>query len=287
MIVNDAILLPIGFEAADGAPVVFDAHEYAPTEHQELLRWRALIGPLTRHICRVYLPRVQAMMVVSEGIGHLYGGYTPVEPVLVTNAPAFLPLSPRSVDERIRLIHFGGADRQRRLEDMIELMGHLDERFSLELLLVGGERYVRKLKRLARDDPRIRFPAPVPMRKLVEHASAADIGVFLHRGDNPQRRYTLPNKFFEYIQARLAVAIGPSPEMAKIVGRYDCGIVSPTFEPRDLAALLAATDVEQLWRYKQNSDLAAHELNAERNAPLIREVVARALQTGSARAARR
>jgi glycosyl transferase family 1 len=277
VLVNDAILLPVAFAAADGAPVVFDAHEYAPTQREELF-WRAMIGPLTRYICRTYLPKVQGIMVVSEGIGQLYRAYTPVEPVLVTNAPAFASISPRPVGESVKLIHFGGADRQRRLEDLIEVMRHLDERFSLELLLVGNERYVRKLKRLAQDDPRIHFQPPVPMQNLVEVASASDIGIFLHGGSNPQRRYTLPNKLFEFIQARLAIAIGPSPEMAKIVDRYDCGIVSPTFEPRDLAALINVTNTKQLWRYKQNSDLAAKELNAERNAPIIRGVVRRALE---------
>ena len=281
VLVNDAIVLPVAFEAANGAPVVFDAHEYAPTEHEELLRWRVLIGPLTRYICRVYLPKVQAMMVVSPGIARLYVAYTDAPSAVVTNAPAFSPLSPRPVDGRVRLIHFGGADRLRRLEDMIELMKHLDGRFSLDLLLVGDARYIQKLKGLARSDSRISFRDPVPMQKLVEVANDADIGVFLHRGDNPQRRYTLPNKFFEFIQARLAVAIGPSPEMAKIVERYDCGIVAPTFAPRDLAALIAATDAQQLSRYKQNADVAAHEINAERNAPIIREVIARALDRGA------
>jgi glycosyltransferase involved in cell wall biosynthesis len=277
VLANDAIALPIAFEVAHGAPVVFDAHEYAPTEHDELLRWRLLIRPLVRHICRRYLPRVAAMMAVSRGIADLYAREAEVQPAVVTNAPPYSSLSPRPAGDRVRLIHFGGADRLRRLETMIELMAYLDERFSLDLLLVGNQRYVAKLKRLARDDPRIRFLDPVPMQELVRHANEADIGVFVQGGDNPQRRYALPNKFFEYIQARLAVAIGPSPEMAEIVERYACGIVSPTFEPRDLAALLNGLDSEELSRLKQGSDAAARELNAEANAPIVREVVQRAL----------
>ncbi len=277
ILVNDAVLLPAAFEAAAGAPVVFDAHEYAPTQHEELLRFRVLVAPLTRHICRIYLPRVRSMMVVSEGIGQLYGPFTDVQPVAVTNAPPFAAISPRPVDEKIRLIHFGGADPQRRLEKMVELMSFLDDRFTLDLFLFGGERYVRKLKVHARSDPRIEFRKPVPMTELVHTASHADVGVFLYTADNPQRLYTLPNKLFEFIQARLAVAIGPSPEMAKIVRRFECGFVSPTFEPRDLAELLNATGPEQLWQFKLNSDAAARVLNAEQNAPIIRRVVGGAL----------
>src|SRR5215207_8522628 len=32
VIVNDTIVLPVAFSVADGAPVVFDAHEYSPSE---------------------------------------------------------------------------------------------------------------------------------------------------------------------------------------------------------------------------------------------------------------
>jgi glycosyltransferase involved in cell wall biosynthesis len=287
VLVNDGIALPVAFEAAANAPVVFDAHEFAPTEHAELFRWRMLIQPLIRHICAAYLPRVAAMTAVSGGIARLYEQLGSPPPSIVTNAPPFVDLTPTPVERPIRLMHFGGADPLRHLDDMVELMGNLDDGFTLDLLLVGNARYIARLKKLAAGDDRIRFPAPVSMQELVHVANAADVGVFLHRGDNPQRRYTLPNKFFEFIQARLAVAIGPSPEMAKIVRGYECGIVSPTFEPQDLAALLSTTDAQQLWQFKENSDAAARVLNAEQNAPIIRKVIADALGASSRSSAQR
>lgn len=274
---NDAIALPVAFEAAAGAPVVFDAHEFAPTEHEELLRWRLLIQPLVRHICVAYLPRLAAMTAVSNGIAQLYRELGAPQPVVVTNAPPYVDLRPSPLDGPVRLIHFGGADPLRRLDDMIELMCHLGEGFTLDLLLVGNPRYIARLKRLAARDARIHFRAPVPMEELVRVANAADVGVFLHRGDNPQRRYTLPNKFFEFIQARLAVAIGPSPEMAAVVEAYGCGIVAGDFAPATLAAELARAPRDRLTAFKQAADVAAHELNAERNAPVIRRIVAGAL----------
>jgi hypothetical protein len=38
--------------------------------------------------------------------------------------------------------------------------------------------------------------------------------------------------FVEFIQARLAVAVDPSPEMARLVQRYGCGVVAPDFPPK-------------------------------------------------------
>jgi hypothetical protein len=49
-------------------------------------------------------------------------------------------------------------------------------------------------------------------------------------------KYILPNKFFEFIQARLAVAIGPSVEMKRLVKEWDCGIVAANFEAKSMAA---------------------------------------------------
>ena len=73
----------------------------------------------------------------------------------------------------------------------------------------------------------------------------------------------LPNKLFEYIQARLAIAIGPSPEMAKVVREYDCGLVSSDFKPETLADCLNAIDREKIMHYKNNSDIAARKTSYE------------------------
>ena len=41
VVANDIEALPLALEAAKGAPVILDAHEYAPREY-ETLRWRLL-----------------------------------------------------------------------------------------------------------------------------------------------------------------------------------------------------------------------------------------------------
>ena len=66
----------------------------------------------------------------------------------------------------------------------------------------------------------VRVLPALPMRELVKEANAYDIGLYLLGEANANHRAALPNKFFEFIQARLALAIGPSPEMARIVNEY-------------------------------------------------------------------
>ena len=277
VVANDAMGLPLAFESAEGAPVVFDAHEHAPTEHEESLRWRLLVRPIVRLICAEYVPRTAGMTAVSPGIAGFYARDYGVAPVVVRNVPSYQDLDPRPPGENTRLIHFGGADRGRRIERMIDVMRRLDERFTLDLLLVGNDRYVRQLQRRARDLPAVRFLSPVPMDEVVAFGNEYDVGLYLLPPTHANQTFALPNKFFDFIQARLAVAIGPSPEMAALVEKYGCGVAADDFQPETMARLLLALSADELWRYKQAANAAARELCAERELPALRDVVRQAL----------
>src|SRR5205823_126992 len=141
-----------------------------------------------------------------------------VRATVVRNAPPFADLQPSEVHEPIRILHHGAALRGRGLEEMLRVADLLDDRFTLDFVLVEHTPGFRDaLIDRAKDNPRVRFPPPVPMRELVTLANGYDIGLYLLRPSNFNQLHALPNKFFEFIQGRLALAIGPSPEMAHLV----------------------------------------------------------------------
>lgn len=144
-VANDILALPVSLES--GAPVVYDAHEYAPRQSAELLEFRLVLQGLYADLCRRYIPRVNEMTTVSQGIADQYETDTGVRPVLLTNAPPYANLNPKSTaQDRIHLVHHGNASRARRTERMIEMTRHLDSRFDLTMMLVGcTSRYRRKL----------------------------------------------------------------------------------------------------------------------------------------------
>lgn len=280
VLANDLPALPLALNL--GAPVVFDAHEFAPDELSDRLWWRILIAPFFDWQCSHYLPQVAGMTTVGQAIADAYADSYGVEAVVVTNAPPYAALAPTPVHAPIRVVHHGTAQRGRGLEEMLRLADLLDSRFALDFVLSGGEsRFREELVARANRNPRVRFPPPVPMRELVQMANDYDIGVFLLPPNNLNRRYALPNKFFEFIQARLAVAIGPSPEMADIVSRYECGVVASDFSPEALAAELNSLDATGIAALKQASNAAAADLCAERNAePILGAVDAALARTG-------
>jgi glycosyltransferase involved in cell wall biosynthesis len=289
VIVNDTIVLPVAFSVADGAPVIFDAHEYSPSEFDMSWAWRVFVRPRVRWICRQYLTHVSGMTAVSHGIADQYEREFGVSSVIMMNAPRYESLAPTPVGDPIRLIHFGWPDPQRRLEDTLAAMGLLDEQYTLDLFLLVGDAsrtHLKKLKERAGGDPRVRFRDPAPMRDLPRVANAYDIGVFLLPPQHVNQEFTLPNKFFEYIQGRIVPAIGPSPEMARLVREWDCGIVAEDYTPEAFAAAIAGTSRARLAEMKENVDRAAGELCAERNAPIVLDLVARALGEAASSAGR-
>jgi hypothetical protein len=278
VVVNHLFALPLAFEL--GAPVVFDAHEHWTSESAS---WT----PLQRFSMRgahewivdSYVPKTAGMMTVAAGIVRDFERRAAVSPSLVTNAPFYLPLSPSPVSEPIRLLHIGLADERRRLEDTIEAVRSLRERFTLDLVLGRHNQYRRRLESLAASGPGIKILPPVANADLIPFANAYDVGLFLLPAQFPNQVHVLPNKLFDYIQARLAVAIGPSPEMAAIVREWECGVVSDEFTAASFAAALDLLSPVEIARMKSNANRAAAVLTADNNREPVLDLVRRAISS--------
>jgi hypothetical protein len=276
IVANDLTALPIAVRL--GPPVVFDAHEYAPGQFTDVAWWRILVAPYLRWLSRHYIPQAASMTTIGDAIAAAYERDTGIRPAVVTNAPPRAELSPTPVHEPIRILHHGGAHRGRGLEEMIRLGELLDERFTLDFVLVeGSPGYRDKLIHQAKGNPRVRFPTPWPLRELVRGANDYDIGLYSLPPSNLNRRFALPNKFFEFVQARLALAIGPSQEMASLVRRYGCGVIADDFSAESLAAAINGLDASSIAAFKRASHIAAGELSAEANAETLLGAVEDAL----------
>jgi glycosyltransferase involved in cell wall biosynthesis len=222
------------------------------------------------------------MTTVCQGIADTYGKEFGIKPVVITNAADFEDLNPNLLDENkrsIRLIHHGAAGPSRKIENMIKMMDYLDGRFELNLMLIEAwPGYLRRLKRHSKGKPNIHFLPPVPMRTLPRYLNQFDMGVYILEPTSFNFLHTLPNKFFEFIQARLGIAIGPSPEMARIVKEYDLGVVAEDFSPKALAHCLLELNDQKVNYYKLQSHKVAHFMSAEQNRKILLNLVHQVLQ---------
>jgi glycosyltransferase involved in cell wall biosynthesis len=272
VVANDIDTLPLAFKLK-ARKILFDAHEYAPRHFENNKVWKTFFQPFYLALCKKYIPRVNAMLTVGEGLAKEYEKNFGVKPTIITNATRYSEVEPSPVNpERIRLIHHGIINESRRLELIVEMMAELQERFTLDLILMTSDyasaktrSYVKAFIQKAEENPRIRILPSVKSGQVVETIKEYDIGVFLIPPVNFNYANTLPNKLFDFIQARLGIAIGPTPEMASIVNAYGNGVVSPNFEPGTLAAKLNELSTDDIRRFKNQSAIAAQHLNAEKN----------------------
>ena len=276
IITHDLTLMPLACSIqSDTTKIMLDAREYYPRNYDDQWLWRLLTKPVNEYLCKEYLHRCDKIITVSEGLAQEYAREYHVQPEVIMSLPAFRDLAPIPTNgETIRIIHHGNVSFSRRTELMIEMMDYVDERFSLDLmLLVGKGGYWNKIVSMVSRRKNVRIIPPVPMDQIVTFTIQYDIGLFLCPPTNFNLTYTLPNKFFEFIQARLAVAIGPSVEMKKIVEKYGCGIVSKDFAPQSLAQELNSLTAERIMQLKEQSHRAALDLNAEANGRRVKEIV--------------
>ena len=283
VVANDARVLGLAHTVArrSAAPVWADMHEWAPEERTHVWSWRVLVAPFMTHLCRRYLPSSGAVTTVCESIADLYGQHFGVRAEVMRNSSPYLDLRPGPVaGDAVRLVHSGAAIHGRSLETMIDVTRELGPRYSLDLyLLPGGDggRYLQELKDRAATCERIRFRDPVAPGDLPATLNAYDVGVFWIPPTHTNARYTLPNKFFDYVQARLAIAVGPSVEMARLVGRHRLGVVSEGFDVAACVESLRTLDAAAIRGAKAAADVASNELSFETDALVGDRIVARLL----------
>ncbi|QUY44700.1 hypothetical protein [Acaryochloris marina] len=278
IIANDINTLPLVVFLAkkNGAKVLLDAHEYQPRQFDDRWLFRFFFQDYWDYICRTYLPKADAMVTVCQGIAEEYSKNYGIECGVLTNAPFQELLKPSPVDDQsIRMIYHGFLNSSRKIENMLYLMDLLDERFSLDLMVIpnqGG--YLQKLQKLVSIRKRISFREPVPMPQISRALNEYDIGLFLLWPASFNYRLALPNKLFEYIQGCLAVAIWPSQEMVRVVHEYNCGVVSDDFTLESMAKVLNNLSTEEIKKFKENSRIASPHLCAEKNRDILLDTVA-------------
>lgn len=263
IVVEDIYLLPLAFEIG-AVRIVMDAREYYPRIGEQSAAFHTLQRPELTWICRRFLPCCDAVLTVSGGLADEYAREFGINAVVVRSVSEYADhaVNP-TADDAVRMVHHGIANRNRRLDNLIDVVHRLDARFTLDFYLTPNHSdpgYLASLRERVAGDSRIRILDPVSFEQIGTMLNAYDVGLFYVEPSTFNLKHCLPNKLFEFIQARLAVAIGPSPDMAAIVNKHGCGVVAPAFTTQSMADILAALDAQGIDALKRNSDRAAHEL---------------------------
>jgi hypothetical protein len=274
IIANDLTSLSLCVNAKGKSKLIYDAHEFSPG--QSISSKKNLPRRMyARYVLHKYLSYCDQFITVSEGISKLYNKLYYVNPVIITNAPAYLELSPCiRCDGKIKLVHHGVAVQSRGLELMIETVCLLDERFTLDLFLVKKDKkYYDHLKSIAHNNKRIIFNNPIPMLDIPKVLNNYDLGFWFIKPNCINMRFSLPNKFFDFIQARIALAMGPNFEAKAYNKKYRIGTISEDFTARSMSDKLTKLSLDDISSMKFNVNACAFELSSESNMKTLKNLV--------------
>lgn len=210
---------------------IYDSHEYF-TEVPELVN-RIFQKKVWELIERSILPKVNYCYTVSQPIADEYSLKYGNSFEVVRNLPT--KKQKQQLDKNNVLIYQGALNLGRGIELMIETIKYIE---NYELWVVGTGDVVNKLKELVVSMhlvDRVKFLGRIEPNKLHHITIKAKLGLSFEEDLGKNYRYALPNKLFDYIQARVPVLVSGLPEMKKVVDTYKVGEVLISRHPEKVA----------------------------------------------------
>lgn len=282
---NDWTALPIvrRLAAEQQVPYAYDTHELAVDEYAQRLLWRLTQRPVIAAIEREGIAGAAVTSCVSQGIANrLYELYRlPQKPLLIRNMPRYEAHPHRPCGETIEVLYHGVVNVGRGLEACIDSVALWRPEFRLTIRGPGPAEYLEALANRIRSaglGARVVLAPSVPMVDLVKEAARFDVGLFALSGHSQQNVHVLPNKFFEYTMAGLALCVSDLPEMTALLRQYELGRLIPQVTPEAIANAINGFDRASIEACKARSLEAAKDLNWEAEADRFFDAIDRAVR---------
>lgn len=265
---NDFESVPLALYIKPRLGVHADLHEYSPSQFEHNEAWNRRIRPYREWVIRKYVSDANSWTTVCEGLSEKYNEVFGFRPNVVTNAAPFADLRPSPVAEPIRLVHHGAVGVVRGIDQMMYAVMASSANVSFDLYLNDASgNQLPVLRKIAEADPRVTVLDAVPYGELISLLNTYDVGLSMIQPSTFNLKYALPNKLFDYVQARVGVITGPSPEMATIVSNFSLGVVTEDFSEGALTAVVDSLKPQEIRSWKSNANRAARELSSETQDP--------------------
>lgn len=281
VVANDLDTLPGCFLAAilKRKKLVYDSHEYF-TEVPELVN-RKFPKKVWQLIEGIILPQIKYSYTVSESIAETYNIKYGISMQVVRNVPYcienLITDGVKEGNQRV-ILYQGSVNIGRGLEHMIDAMEYIENTI---LRIIGDGDIKENLKKRVVQrglENKVEFISRLPFENLFEETCKADLGIALEENIGLNYYFALPNKLFDYIQARVPVLVSPFPEMQKIVRKYDIGTVYNHQDPQSLAKkIIEIFELKNRYqKWKENTDKAALDLCWEKEEQVLKVIYTKA-----------
>ncbi len=260
--------------------LVYDSHELF-SEMPELTS-RPNVQRVWLHIEKWIFPKLKNVYTVNSIIADIYAKKYKVPVNIIRNiAPR---LKNTKVDthlaqkikgnKKMLILQGAGINMDRGGEEAIEMMQYLK---NTVLYIIGSGEVFSILKKKVKDlnlENTVFLIDRIPYEQLMEYTKIADLGLSLDKNTNLNYEYSLPNKVFDYIQARVPLLVSNRKIVAELVNTNTIGKVTTTHNPKELALIISEIfkkqDQYNIW--KENLVLAANKYNWESESKKLQEI---------------
>lgn len=277
---NDLDSLTANFLAAKlrKKELVYDSHEYF-TEVPELIH-RPKVQRIWEWLEQLMVPKLKQAYTVCDSIAKIYTEKYGVEFKVVRNIPEKRKIEVPGKNNGTKIILYQGAvNIGRGLEQAIRAMHFIE---GAKLIIAGDGDIKTSLEELVKKeklDEKVEFAGRLPLEKLSELTVQADLGLSIEEDLGLNYRFALPNKLFDYIQAKVPVLVTNLPEMAAIVSKYSVGEITNSINPEELATKVqdALCNEEKRANWIKNLEVAADELTWQNEEKVLRKIYSKFL----------
>ena len=248
--------------------LVYDSHEYFLLTVAKKAS-RIVFSCIEKFV----FPRLKNVITVNDSIKKVYQEQYGVPVCVIRNVPfkenIYNDVTIRAdhAGKKILLMQGIGLNEHRGCEQAVETMQFLDDSFIL--YFIGSGTMLNKLKALVQGlglTTKVFFLGILSYNEMMAYTKQAFLGlIFEDIYYNDEHKFSLPNKFFDYIKAGLPVLTTRAVEIEIIVEHYNIGDFIENLIPENIASSIKKIERNQMEyiKWKQNLPLAASELNWE------------------------
>lgn len=260
--------------------LVYDTHELF-TEVPELTS-RPKVRSVWLQIEKWIFPKLKTVYTVNQSIADIYSKKYDVPVHVVRNvSPKWKPKKIISkealglpLDKVIIILQGAGINIDRGAEEAVEAMKNIK---NAVLIFVGDGDIIAQLKtKVASENlaEKVKFFGKKPYQELMQYTFHADIGLTLDKDTNPNYKYSLPNKVFDYIHTKTALVASNILEVSNIVKRHEVGLVIHKVSSEAISnAINSLIDKKhRLEQYKENCSKASDTENWEKEVDTLKNI---------------
>ena len=238
--------------------LVFDSHELFSELPSIKGRYSQVVW---KKLESFLIPKLKFVFTVSRSIAKWYKKTYHINSVVIKNLPHYV-IAEKVLSNESYIIYQGALNKGRGLITLIKAMSFV--KTSIKLKIVGSGPFKEKILNEINVNnlvDRIEIMGVIEPEKLVSITQKAQLGVSLEEDLGLSYRYSLPNKLFDYIQARIPVVTTYLPETKNVVNTYGVGEIIKSHNPKDIAFAIENVLSNGKDFYTANLNKASIELN--------------------------